>query len=493
MHEQIGWRSRTRHQMTAKRTALDRQKERWVRRRRRFRGPRLARLIGPLASARLTDEELRHSSGWKKTTRKNSVAQGWTVATQKDEGFERAAAGHRAQRSRDGRRLPVNHGGRDVQVRSRKNPGFRVLQRVLQKVSAVRRRGSAPRASGAAGGARVLHEHPLSARAGRCARGKSVGALYEPLLGGQQAQGSKPYRQAPLTLSLCRVEEFVGSMWESAPKKYCNQTAEGLAALPAAWAEAMSGGGTEALERVIEMVHKDGTCLAGMMFNWANRDIYCRNDPKDQMQSRMMMVLLQYYKSFHGIPGSSAVEMPSPVHRRELASAGIRRADPVWKSFCLVQVADFLKDGGNLFDKTKCGGKHPVWSDLGPGSKWCSADCWAHMKAKMKDGGCVALYYETMFDLAYNVGRTVDADAGTNTFVTVKSLVEKMDSTQADAKCTEGEGRAPCTAINDAIASCAESNGEEDYVQWTAKAEKMDQFGATTKGGVKCWQGSHCH
>jgi hypothetical protein len=350
-----------------------------------------------------------------------------------------------------------------------------------------------------AGTAKGLHR--ARKRAGpqgapRCARmlpapdcvceGVDVGTLYAP------AVRKRPMAPSPsLTLSVCRVDNFVAQMWTSAPEKKCNQTAEGLAALPAAWSKAQSTGNTDVLEDVIAKVH-NSNCLAGIMSNWASRDIHCRDNPLDQTQSRMMMILLQYYNSFH-----ENVEMPSPVHRRELENAGMRRAEgttkiPNPKSFCLVQLADFLKRGGNLFDKTKCGGKHPIWSDMGPGTKTCTADCWTHMKAEMKDGGCVALYYETMFDLV-NVGRTADAGAGTNTIVTVKSLVDKMDSITIDPKCTEGEGRAPCTAINDAIAACAENNGQAEYVKWTPMAEKVDPFGATTKGGVKCWQGTNCH
>jgi len=126
------------------------------------------------------------------------------------------------------------------------------------------------------------------------------------------------------------------------------------------------------------------------------------------------------------------------------------------------------------------------------------------MKSKINGNGCVALYYETMFEMLYSQGRKMNSDnKATADKMTVDSLLETMDDSikpladALDPYCKEDGKGLPCTNINDAIFTCAKEGGEkeipEPFTRLTSKVEKTDTFGAVTKGGVKCWQGSNCH
>jgi len=284
----------------------------------------------------------------------------------------------------------------------------------------------------------------------------------------------------------------VEQLEKDAPLKKCRAVALGLAALPAAFAA-----GGEALKDVLTKVHGDGSsCLTPLTRDWSSRDAFCRSEGTSRANMRLLMVLLQYYGSYY-----DGKETISAYHRRDLdaGNADTRRAAskemPAPESFCLYQVSEFLKAGGNLFDKDKCGGKHPIWSNMGPDDGSCPATCWPHIAEQIKGNGCVALYYNTQFEMFYSPGVGLENGAPTETKLSVESIVGQMaEAPTIDAKCKGKDKAAPCTSIDNAISTCAKAGGvKEPYTQYLSKPELKGTYGEITPGGVKCWQGKNCH
>jgi hypothetical protein len=278
-----------------------------------------------------------------------------------------------------------------------------------------------------------------------------------------------------------RIQSTVSELEKTAPAKKCKVVAKGLAALP----EAFIAGGTQ-LKDVLTQIHGDGSsCLAPLLRDWSSRDAYCRSGVSQGISSRagmrVLMVLLQYYGSYY-----DGKETISADHRRDLDAEndGTRRAAstkmPPVESFCLYQVSEFLKAGGNLFDTGKCEGKHPIWSDMGPDGGSCPATCWEHMEKQINGNGCVALYYDAQFEMFYTPGRDTDKDEPTATKRSVEEVVGQMTAAQKpeiDSKCKGQDKTAPCTGIDAAIASCAKAAGvKEPYSKYLSQVRARGRY-----------------
>jgi len=293
------------------------------------------------------------------------------------------------------------------------------------------------------------------------------------------------------------IATVVKDMETGAADKKCKQTADALAQMPYNF----NTFDKEALK--LNHAINEGTCLALLMNSWAARDAACSNVPvavaddavkKDRVKlinnqafaSRMLMIMVQYFNTN---------DVADP-HRRSLDSTDIqgRRAGaetlPKPENMCVYELMEFKEQvdgipGSNLFDKEKCGGKHPIWSEM----KDCPATCWAHIQTQINKGGCIAMYYATMMEMVYGYGKINEGKDA----VTVEKVIETLSPRPTiDEKCT-GK-KPPCTSIDVAITNCATAAGEKtDLYKYTSAVQKADAFGAVSKGGVKCWQGMDCH
>eukprot|EP00802_Teleaulax_amphioxeia_P018104 Tamp_18282.p1 GENE.Tamp_18282~~Tamp_18282.p1 ORF type:complete len:337 (+),score=85.60 Tamp_18282:36-1013(+) len=249
---------------------------------------------------------------------------------------------------------------------------------------------------------------------------------------------------------------------KEADKKRCKDTANALAKLPAAMQQNLG-----LVETLVADIH-NGACLATLMADWAARDAACSSEQDDAAQrmkvfQRMVTVLVQFYGK------------PDKARR---ASSGEK---PPTKDFCAYQVAEWMQNGGILFDSEKCANMHPMYNDM----KDCKKECWTFMKEKMGGTGCISLYYEIMFDTIGST-RTADPDP-TNDMLTKPEIPATLEST-ADKECTD----TPCTSMMDTVKACAKVGGEKDWIKYSPKAFSQDWRG-TVQGGVYCWQGMNCH
>lgn len=257
---------------------------------------------------------------------------------------------------------------------------------------------------------------------------------------------------------------------ETTPKKMCKITASALAQIISDFADPAK------MKTHMTNIHT-GSCLAALMNDWAARDAAC--SPVDSQEAsfrkRVLLIMVQYY---------SAAD-PVSTHRRSPSDLEARRAEegkhPAWDSFCSVQLAKFLSvDGGTLFDNTECEGKNPLWSEM----KTCPAACWTDIKKKLYGGGCIAMYYDTVFQI---IGDSYTTEGDNKLKI---GDIDIGNGNPEDA-CKDS---LPCVSVDKAISACAKLNSDgADLSLFSAVVEKTDSFGGVKKGGVRCWQGMDCH
>jgi len=285
-------------------------------------------------------------------------------------------------------------------------------------------------------------------------------------------------------LGFCaRIDEAVTDMSANAADKKCLESARALSILNKQFFDIATdiAGASKRWDKTfqaevtqqLDILHNQGSCLSLLMPDWTARTAACQNDNGNKAQlERIFMVLLQYYNP-HGPEYAFSPDPDKP--------------DP--KSYCAYEIMDFMAGGANLFDLEACAGKHPVWSTM----EECPLACWIHIKSKMNQGGCISVYYDTMFQVIYSSGKKLQGSAesqkATKTALTVADLVTDKTTT-IDTKCKDE--LPPCTPINKALAECAKDAKEANLVTYYSTAIKVDAFGGSSKGGVKCKQGTNC-
>jgi len=290
-----------------------------------------------------------------------------------------------------------------------------------------------------------------------------------------------------LCLGFCdRVDDVVTSMQEQAPDKKCYNTAVALVSV-------LDSSG-ETLKNLLKTIHHDGSCLALLMPDWTARHAACQKAADasgDSTMDRIKMILLQHYSAKDATPphrrAGDAEAATNDDQRRAGDTSGLK---PQLENFCLVQLETFAKKGLNLFDETACQGLHPIWSTM----EECPAACWEYMKPLLQENGCVALYYDTIFAMTFNSGRkaTEDFTGALKDKFKVSELELPAYATLED-KCKDRTP--PCAHIDTAISQCAKKGNVKsgDIVFYTSKVMSRKTFDRIENGGVKCWQGMHCH
>jgi hypothetical protein len=240
------------------------------------------------------------------------------------------------------------------------------------------------------------------------------------------------------------------------------------------------------------------------MSNWAARDAACHqekteSDQQDKILNRAVTILVQFYGKALG-PGrrNGEVEMAGELEiedrralgpKKELGKDGLEASD-----FCPYQVANWIKKHNKiLFDKDACDNMHPMYNDMTK----CPQKCWESMKVRMNGNGCVSQYYAIMFDMV-KVSRVIanaDGASPTSTDDWLPAIKDdnKLNKLPAGAKASADCKSVPCASIYDTVARCAAAGDESDFIRFSNKVSKVDDYGRLSSGGLVCFQGMDCH